>query len=123
LFKNSDSKDIAGDEDKSNSNKNTQQVLEEVTHILEGKTADFRNFMDKESAKRVNIEVTKQKILKNINENKKAAERNLAEMSKANEENISMMEAKLQLALDQGNKEEVMTLLKEMTQLHKDIDL
>ena len=123
MFKNPDSKDSAGNEVKSNSNKNTQQVLEEVTYILEGTTTDFRNFMDKESAKRVNIEVTEQKILKNINDNKNAAERNLAEMSKASEENISIMEAKLQLALDQGNKEEVMTILKKMTQLHKDIDL
>ena len=100
-------------------NKDVQEVLEGITRSLEDTTSDFHKFLDAEIIERAKINVIEQKVIKNIEAYDKEVNRTLTKISELQEQNIAKTEEELRVALDQGDKEATVNLLKKMTEEYK----
>lgn len=89
---------------------------EKAASSIKEKEGELREFIETELAERAKIDAIEKKVIKNIEAYDQAFDKQLNVMSKASEKRIAETEAKLQLALDKGNREETIALLKKMSE-------
>ena len=92
-------------------NKDTQEVLKKINNSLEDTEVEFNMFINAELAERAKIIKIEQKALKNIEDRDEAVYKKLTALSELCDEH----EAELKTAVDHGDRESTMNLLKKMT--------